>query len=95
MNQTVGGKINCNCNGGHVGQESVRVGVHHLRWANVARPQRHSDREELYIYICTTFANANWMVSGHVLDQAFILRLRNRWQHEFGMSAHTQVGIRY
>lgn len=35
--QTVGGKINWNCNGGHVGQDSVCFGAHHFQWANVVK----------------------------------------------------------
>lgn len=34
--QTVGGKINWNCNGGHVGQDSVCFGAYHFQRANVA-----------------------------------------------------------
>lgn len=36
--QTVGGKINWNCNGGHVGQDSVCFGTHLFQPANVAVP---------------------------------------------------------
>lgn len=34
LNQAVGGKINCNSNGGRAGQDLVSFSAYHFQWAN-------------------------------------------------------------